>query len=282
MPKHPAKFFPFYSILIGALFFCLAADLWAAQEITPTQEQGRLYREVGLELQKEGKLQEALVYYRKAIALDPQYAVTYNDAGVILETLGALEEAKVMYLKAIEVAPDYANSYSNLAIVYEEEGNYADAATCWMRRATLGAPDDPWAEAARRRIGDIARVYPAAYEGASSQQYQKSIEQPSVSEKELPEPEPPSTATAELNYPEPQVEFPQEYPKVTLKEPAMIPKQRMDNKTRAFNYLTHAKENFARNQYVAALKEATVAEYLDPENLEISSFVEQVRKKLLQ
>jgi len=282
MSKYPARFFPFYSILIGTLFFSLTAGLCFTQEINLGEERGRVYREVGLELQKEGKLEEALIYYRKAIALDPQYVITYNDAGIILETLGVLEEAKAMYLKAIEVEPDYANSYSNLAIVYEEEGNYADAVTCWMKRATLGAPDDPWAEAARRRIGDIARVYPEAYGSASSQQSRKDIEQPGVSEKETPQPEPSGTESVELNYPGPQVALIREPPKAAVKEAGMIPKQRLDNKTRAFNYLTHAKEDFARNQYVAALKEATVAEYLDPENLEISSFVEQVRKKLLQ
>jgi len=281
MSKYPARLFPFYSILIGTLFFSLTADLCVAKEINLGQEQGRVYREAGLELQKEGELEEALIYYRKAIALDPQYAVTYNDAGIILETLGALEEAKAMYLEAIEVAPDYANSYFNLAIVYEEEGNYADAVTCWMKRATLGAPLDPWAEAARRRIGDIARVYPEAYGSASSQQYRKGPAQADTSEEIVPT-ELQGWETVELNYPGPQVALPREPPKAAVKEAGMISKRRLDNKTRAFNYLTHAKENFAGNQYVAALKEATVAEYLDPENLEISSFVEQVRKKLLQ
>ncbi|MEI6631437.1 MAG: hypothetical protein WCL25_02350, partial [bacterium] len=57
---------------------------------------------------------------------------------------------------------------------------------------------------------------------------------------------------------------------------------KFDNKSRAANYLRSAKGNFTRREYVAALKEATVAGYLDPSNNEINEFVEKVRKKLLE
>ncbi len=259
---------------------CLRADFCLAEEPSLVSDQAKLYRELGLEAQKEGKLEEALGYYRKAIVLDPQYVITYNDAGIILETLGELDAAKAMYLKAIEITPDYPNSYSNLAIVYEEEGNYGDAATCWMKRATLGAPDDPWAEAARRRIGDIARVYPEAY-GIGRQQYQQGPAQAGTSVEIAPA-EPQGRQAAALKYPETQVSVPQESYEAVAKEAEIVRERVTDNKSRAMNYLRDAKENFARRQYVAALKEATVAEYLDPGNPEISSFVEQVRKKLLE
>lgn len=64
--------------------------------------------------------------------------------------------------------------------------------------------------------------------------------------------------------------------------PLIPDKKKQDNKTRALDYLASAKENFSRGQYVSALKEATVAGYLDPSNEEISAFVEKVRKTLLQ
>ncbi|MFA5114444.1 MAG: tetratricopeptide repeat protein [Candidatus Omnitrophota bacterium] len=291
MSKYPPKSFPFYSIIIGALFLLLAADSGTAQEekLSLMQNEARVYRELGLEAQKEGRLQESLAYYQKAIVMDPQYPLTYNDAGVILEGLDHPELAKAMYLKAIEVAPNYPDSYSNLAIIYEDEGNYTDAATCWMKRATLGPPNDPWAEAARRRIGDIAKAYPEAY-NVSSQQYQQGMPQLNAeaqkasgsSEEQLP----PSKSL--LTYLEPQHPLQGRRPTVAYpSSPADHGVVRgagasRDNKTRASNYLMQARENFNTRNYVVALKEATVAEYLDPENSEISSFVEEIRKKLLE
>ncbi|MEI6632096.1 MAG: tetratricopeptide repeat protein, partial [bacterium] len=252
MSKHPAKLFSFYLITIGALSLCLGLNLCAAKELSPMQEQALNYRDRGLELQRQGNLEEALSFYQKALLACPEYTVAYNDAGVILEGLGRIEEAKEMYFKAIKVDPDYVNSYSNLAIIYEGEGNYTEALNYWMKRATFGAPDDPWTEAARRRIDDITEAYPEAY-SASSQQFKSRL---MASEREV--------VSLDMN----------------AEEAAVVSQQNLDNRTRAANYLKRAKDNFAKGQYVEALKEATYAEYLDPDdNLMIKSFIGQVRKK---
>jgi len=219
------------------------------------QEQALIYRDRGLELQRQGNTDEALAYYQKAILAYPEYAVACNDAGVVLEGLGRIEEARDMYLKAIKVDPNYVNSYSNLAIIYEGEGNYTEALNYWMKRATFGAPDDPWTEAARRRIDDITAAYPDAY-NSSSQMFKSRLK---GSEREV--------VSLGMN----------------AEEAAVISQQSLDNKTRAANYLARAKENFAKGRHVEALKEATYAEYLDPDdNLMIKAFIEQVRRKLLQ
>lgn len=185
-----------------------------------------------------------MVKYQKAVALDPYYVDTYNDLGIIYEARGQTERARQMYLKAIEINPNYPNSYSNLALLYESQRDYTNAILCWLKRAMLGTPGDPWAEAARRRLEDIARVYPEAY---------SQIRQSPTS-------------------------------KITLfKEEASfdIPEQQ-DTKSRALQYLGRAQENYSKGQYVTALKEAITAEYLDPSNPQISDFVERVRKALLQ
>lgn len=269
------------------MFLTANSGVAQGEKLSLIQNEARLYREMGLESQNEGELQEALAYYQKAIAMDPQYPLTYNDAGVVLEGMERPDLAKIMYLKAIEVAPNYPDSYSNLAIIYENEGNYTDAVTCWMKRATLGPPNDPWAEAARRRIGDIAKAYPQAY-GLSSQQYQQGARRLSAKAEEVPfsyEAETPSSQSA-LTYLKPQYPL-SEQPTIAYQDfsaaqgIARAGGSSSENKTRASNYLMQARENFDAGNYVVALKEATVAEYLDPENSEVSSFVEEIRKKLL-
>lgn len=246
MPKYPARFFSFYLIIIGITFFLPSAVLSAKEELTSLQEQARAYRAQGYEAQQNGKIEEALNYYQKAVLLDPEYAVAYNDAGVILEALGSLEAAQEMYLAAQEAQPDYPDTYSNLALLYEGQQDYANAVLCWVKRATLGGPDDPWAEAARRRLEDIAKIAPQAYGGIGGRYEQKSV-----------------------------TLFAQDQDKT-----AAVAKT--DNKIRARDYLAKAKQSFGRGDYVTALKEATLAEYLDSSNSEISAFVEKVRKALLR
>lgn len=139
------------------------------------QGQAQAYRDQGLILQKQGDLEGALAYYQKAILLNPRYATAYNDIGVILEAAGQPEEAKKMYIKATEVDPDYPNSYSNLALLYESQKDYTNAIIAWIKRSVLGGPNDPWAEVARRRLEDIARIYPEAY-SEISEKYEKNLQ----------------------------------------------------------------------------------------------------------
>ena len=265
MSNYPAKFFPFY--LVVALIFLFIPGFCAQSELTEIQKQAIMYRQQGWQLQEEGKIDEALSYYQKATVLDPNYVMAYNDTGVIFEAMGYPEQAKQMYLKAIEIDSDYPNSYSNLALLYEEEKDYTNAILCWIKRATFGGSQDAWAEVARKRLENIARVYPEAYRDIG-ERYKENLQQLEVSKV-------PTEGLELLRVEEPK--------KINLfDEYTTSQSQIIDNKTRALQHLALAKQSFARGQYVAALKEATVAEYFDSSNAEISAFVYTIRKKLLK
>jgi len=221
---------------------------------------------MGLELQQKEDLEGAASYYQKALLLDPSFAVVHNDMGVVYESFGYPDLALQMYLKAVELDPNYPNSYTNLALFYEDQKDYPNAIVCWIRRALLGGAGDPWAETARKRLTNIAQSYPEAFRGIG-EQYKGNIQ-------ELAKSEP---ALSEHAYLQSQGE------KVTLfEDEKTAAAQPQDNKARAVHYLRSAKENFYRGDYVTALKEATVAGYLDPSSREISDFVDKVRKTLLQ
>ena len=160
--KYTFKILSLYLIII--LFFPLRAAFSAqGSELNLMQKQARLYRDQGWDMQRQGDIDTAFAFYQKAIILDPSYVIAYNDIGVIEESRGNHNEAKKMYQKAVDVSPDYPNTYSNLALLYEEEGDYAQAISCWVKRATMGGASDPWAEVARRRLEEIAHLYPQAY-----------------------------------------------------------------------------------------------------------------------
>jgi tetratricopeptide (TPR) repeat protein len=241
---YPSKA-PSFIYLILFIFFLANPSLFAQQDVsTEMQKQARIYRIQGWDLQNQGRIEEAISCYQKAILLDPSYVVAYNDLGIAFEAKGQTERAKEMYLEAIKTAPDYPNSYTNLALLCEEQRDYSNAALYWTKRAFLGEATDPWKEAAMKRVEDIARAYPQLY---SKTQIQTPIKNVTLFNEET---------TAE--------------------------DKKEDNKSRALSYLSRAKESFSQGQYVTALKYATIAEYMDSSNSEISSFVEQVRKTLLQ
>ena len=68
------------------------------------------YNNIGIALQKQNKLEEAIEAYNKAISIKPDHADAYNNMGIALKEQGKLEEAIEAYKKAISIKPDYADA----------------------------------------------------------------------------------------------------------------------------------------------------------------------------
>jgi len=111
------------------------------------KKQAQMYQEEGHFLQSRGDLREALIYYQKAIQLDPSFYQVYNDIGIVLESLGDIEGAIKMYKKAIKINPNYPPPYANLALIYEERKNIEKATFYWKKRYLLGGKDYWWYKA---------------------------------------------------------------------------------------------------------------------------------------
>jgi tetratricopeptide (TPR) repeat protein len=83
---------------------------------------------VGTELQAQGKLDEAIAFYRAALARDPNDAVTRSNLGTALAAKGQLHEAIAQYRDALDLAPNDADSHYNLANALMAQGKLVDAA----------------------------------------------------------------------------------------------------------------------------------------------------------
>ena len=70
---------------------------------------------MGITLQEQGKLEEAIEAYNKALAIKPDYAEAYNNMGNALKEQGKLEEAIEAYNKALAIKPDYAEAHRHLS-----------------------------------------------------------------------------------------------------------------------------------------------------------------------
>jgi tetratricopeptide (TPR) repeat protein len=82
---------------------------------------------IGVALQQERRLDEAIDHYRRAVALRPDYAAAYNNLGSALRARGRREEAVASYRKALELNPDFAGAHYNMANLLVDEGNPAPA-----------------------------------------------------------------------------------------------------------------------------------------------------------
>ncbi len=149
-----------YLFIFSFLCIFLVSLPSSAKELTSIQEQAQFYRNQGLKFQRQGRLDEAITCYQKAIILDPNSAVAYNDLGIIYEAKGWLDRAEEIYLTALEISPGYPNLYSNLAMLYEQKGNYKRAAAFWKKRIELGSPDEDWTQKAKQRLEALRREVP--------------------------------------------------------------------------------------------------------------------------
>jgi tetratricopeptide (TPR) repeat protein len=110
------------------------------------------WRKLGREAQLEGRLNDAMKCYLKAIELDPNYACPHNDLGVLYEHMNMLNEAKEEYLLALQIDPSYAKAHYNLALLCERTNDIRKAIYHLKMRIKLGKPGEKWTERAKERL----------------------------------------------------------------------------------------------------------------------------------
>jgi len=104
------------------------------------QDLAVLYNEQGNACADRGELDEAIIRYEKALAINPHFAGACNNLGIVLKEKGLLAEAISCYQRAIEIQPAFAGAYSNLGVALKAQGRYEDAVDCY-RQALLIVPD---------------------------------------------------------------------------------------------------------------------------------------------
>jgi len=95
------------------------------------------YNNRGFALQDLGQPAKAVESCEKAIHLKPGYAEAYNNRGVSLKDLGQLEEAVESCDKAIQFKPDYAEAYSNLGVALQALGRMEKAVESYEKAIQL-------------------------------------------------------------------------------------------------------------------------------------------------
>ena len=91
-------------------------------------------------LQAEGRVNEAVGHYDKALALRPDYPPALNNKGTALRAAGRIDAAVAAYERAIAARGDYPEAHYNLANALTDAGRSAEA-TQHFERALESLPE---------------------------------------------------------------------------------------------------------------------------------------------
>ena len=113
--------------------------------------------------------EEAEQCLRRAIALEPRFALAYYNLGVLLARLGRRDAAEQSYRRALDCHSQYLEARYNLGVLLDEDGRCTEAEACY-RQILQQAPG--FAKASRNlasillqqgRFGEGWRHYEARY-----------------------------------------------------------------------------------------------------------------------
>jgi Flp pilus assembly protein TadD len=91
-------------------------------------------------LARQGQTDEARAHYEEAVRLRPAFPEARNNLGALYARLGKFAEAEAEYRLAIETKPDYPDPFNNLANTLAAQGRFAEAEECF-REALRLKPD---------------------------------------------------------------------------------------------------------------------------------------------
>ena len=134
-----------------------AAAVAAARELGGgVAVDSRRFVNVGNELLAEGRTDEAIESYRRAIAADPRMAEAHHNLGVALRTQGHPEEALLEFAEAARLDPTLADAPLNFGVTLLRLGRPREAIPALERALTLRPDSEPARAAlaqARRALG---------------------------------------------------------------------------------------------------------------------------------
>jgi len=82
---------------------------------------------LGASLLQQGKLEEAIAEFRKAVELDPKYTAAHLHLGYAYDRKGQVDEAIAQYRRVIELEPGSVIAHTNLGVLYDRKGLYDEA-----------------------------------------------------------------------------------------------------------------------------------------------------------
>ena len=142
-----------YGLILKGLGDLQEAEIYLRKAIKLQPDSAEACDNLGMILRDIRKIDEAEMYLRKAIKLKPDFAEAFNNLGIILRDIGKIDEAEIYLRKAIKLKPHFAKAHLNLGMISKDLGKLLEAELS-TRNAIKLKPD--FAEA-HLNLGNIFR-----------------------------------------------------------------------------------------------------------------------------
>ncbi|MFQ5882492.1 MAG: tetratricopeptide repeat protein [Candidatus Methylomirabilales bacterium] len=106
--------------------------------------------------EQQGKLDQAIREYRRALDIQPDYVEAHNNLGILYLREGKTNLAIREFTKATHLSPKRAIYHRNLGIAYFQAGKQKEARRAFERVLAM-EPDSPSAEDARKMLERLER-----------------------------------------------------------------------------------------------------------------------------
>jgi Flp pilus assembly protein TadD len=116
-----------------------AVTLWS-DVVEKSPQKVRPHNNLGNALKHQGKIEEAIAHFKKALQLNPGYAKAHNNLGTALASQGKTEEALKHFGMALYINPSYAAAHSNIGVALAGQNEF-EKAIVHFRAALLLEPD---------------------------------------------------------------------------------------------------------------------------------------------
>lgn len=144
IPDSYELFFNYITIAVNAGQFEEAIKIVKEKSFPQIEQDPELWNKIGIAYSSQGKFEEAIGIFEKAVSLDSRFPVAFNNLGLACLSLSLkTREPKIFqkslesFKKAIELDPAYPLPYNGLGTAYRQQGNLDGAIYCWEKALEL-------------------------------------------------------------------------------------------------------------------------------------------------
>ncbi|MFY9744133.1 MAG: tetratricopeptide repeat protein [Candidatus Sulfotelmatobacter sp.] len=91
-----------------------------------------------LDLMADGKLEEAVIEYRRSIEVDPSFTEAMHGLARALQDLQRYDDAIAVAQKIVELDPDDVLAHTSLSVLYQKKGMIPEAEAEGAKARVLG------------------------------------------------------------------------------------------------------------------------------------------------
>jgi len=106
--------------------------------VKKSPKKARPHNNLGLAIEKQGLLNEAINHYIEAVRINPDFVEAYYNIGHVMQELGRADEAVENYLEALNIKPDYWKAHHNLGNVMQGQGRADEAIKHYLKALNMG------------------------------------------------------------------------------------------------------------------------------------------------